>query len=300
MRIQTEHLSHVFFPDTMLEKKALDDVSLTVEPGDFLALVGQTGSGKTTLALHLNGLLIPTSGAVRVGDITVTPETKKTGALTGRVGMVFQYPEHQLFEETVFDEIAFGLRHRGDTMSSGGRAIRKEQTSESIEAQVRRAAEQAGLDIELFGHRSPFSLSSGEQRKTAIASILALNPPVLIFDEPTQGLDIPSLKRAINHITSLNESGRTIIVITHDMEEILEAASRVAVMERGKIILDTTPRELFQDRDCLMTVRPFLPDVTELLLRLKERGWDIDPGEYRGDQALARVLPHIEIHEPTA
>ena len=291
MRIQAEHLSHVFFPGTMLEKKALDDVSLVIEPGDFLALVGQTGSGKTTLALHLNGLLIPTSGTVRVGDIAVTPETKKTGALTGRVGMVFQYPEHQLFEETVFDEIAFGLRHRTDGATSKGRPT---EHIESIEKQVRRAADQAGLDIDLFGHRSPFSLSSGEQRKTSIASILALNPPVLVFDEPTQGLDIPSRKRAIEHITLLSKSGRTIIVITHDMEEILEAASRVAVMERGKIILDSTPRELFQDRDCLMTVRPFLPDVTELLLRLRERGWDIDPGEYRGDEALARILPHID------
>jgi energy-coupling factor transport system ATP-binding protein len=275
-------------------------VTLTVEPGDFLALVGQTGSGKTTLALHLNGLLTPTSGTVRVGDITVTPETKKTGALTGSVGMVFQYPEHQLFEETVFDEIAFGLRHRDDGVSSKETAIRGENAAESIETQVRRAADQAGLDIDLFGHRSPFSLSSGEQRKTAIASILALDPPVLIFDEPTQGLDIPSRKRAIEHITDLNESGRTIIVITHDMEEILEAASRVAVMERGKIILDSTPRELFCDRECLMTVRPFLPDVTELLLRLEERGWDIDPGEYRGIDALARILPHIESRKPTA
>lgn len=291
MHIQTEHLSHVFFPGTMLEKKALDDVSLVVEPGDFLALVGQTGSGKTTLALHLNGLLIPTGGTVRVGDVTVTPATKKTGALTGHVGMVFQYPEHQLFEETVFDEIAFGLRHRtGDAASTGPST----EEAESIESQVRRAADQAGLDIDLFGHRSPFSLSSGEQRKTAIASILALNPPVLVFDEPTQGLDIPSRRRALEHITHLNESGRTIIVITHDMEEILETASRVAVMERGKIILDTTPRELFRDRNCLMTVRPFLPDVTELLLRLEERGWDIDPGEYRGTEALARILPHIE------
>jgi len=287
MRIQTEHLSHVFFPGTALEKKALDDVSLVIEPGDFLALVGQTGSGKTTLALHLNGLLIPTDGAVRVGDVMVTPETKKTGSLTGRVGMVFQYPEHQLFEETVFDEIAFGLRHK-----IGGAA--PTEHTESIESRVRRAADQAGLDIDRFGHRSPFSLSSGEQRKTAIASILALDPPVLVFDEPTQGLDIPSRKRAIDHITRLNETGRTIIVITHDMEEILEAASRVAVMERGKIILDSTPRELFRDRDCLMTVRPFLPDVTELLLRLEERGWIIDPGEYRGEEALARILPHIE------
>ena len=291
MHIQTKHLSHVFFPGTALEKKALDDVSLTIEPGDFLALVGQTGSGKTTLALHLNGLLIPTGGTVEVGDITVTPETKKTGALTGLVGMVFQYPEHQLFEETVFDEIAFGLRHGTSGANAAGRVG---EHTESIEEQVRRAALQAGLDIDVFGHRSPFSLSSGEQRKTAIASILALNPPVLVFDEPTQGLDIPSRKRAIEHITRLNETGRTIIVITHDMEEILEAASRVAVMERGKIILDTTPRELFRDRNCLMTVRPFLPDVTELLLRLEERGWDIDPGEYRGDEALARILPYIE------
>ena len=279
----------------MLEKRALDDVSLTIEPGDFLALVGRTGSGKTTLALHLNGLLIPSSGAVEVGDFRVTPETKKTGALTGRVGMVFQYPEHQLFEETVFDEIAFGLRHRaGDKKTSKKRSAVQKEQSDSIEMQVRRAADKAGLDIDRFGHRSPFSLSSGEQRKTAIASILALDPPVLVFDEPTQGLDIPSRKRAIEHISHLNETGRTIIVITHDMEEILEAASRVAVMERGKIILDTTPRELFQDRDCLMTVRPFLPDVTELLLRLKERGWDIDPGEYRGDEALDRILPHVD------
>jgi len=293
MRIRIEHLSQVFFPGTMLEKKALDDISLTIEPGDFLALVGQTGSGKTTLALHLNGLLIPTEGTIRVGDFTVTPGTKKTGALTSRVGMVFQYPEHQLFEETVFDEIAFGLKHGTGETADEKKTKDHGNSPESIEERVRRAADQAGLDIDRFGHRSPFSLSSGEQRKTAIASILALNPPILVFDEPTQGLDIPSRKRAIEHIARLNEAGRTIIVITHDMEEILEAASRVAVMEWGKIILDTTPGELFRDRDCLMTVRPFLPDVTELLLRLRDQGWNIDPGEYRGEEALARILPHI-------
>jgi energy-coupling factor transport system ATP-binding protein len=278
MLIEIKGLHHVFFPGTPLKKAALSGIDLTIDRGEFIALIGRTGSGKTTLALSLNGLLIPTRGSVRVGDVTVVPSTKKTARLRDRVGLVFQYPEHQLFEETVMAEISFGLVNRGGL------------SEEEVRARVSESARLVNLDLDRLADRSPFTLSGGEQRKVAIASIISMDPDILIFDEPTQGLDSRSRTETLRHIKELNGRGKTVIIISHDMEEIIRVADRIIILERGKIVLDCSPDALFDDPKALETARPFLPDVTQLLIGLKEKGWDIKTNTYRSDRALSEIL----------
>jgi len=250
--------------------------------------VGETGSGKTTLVLHLNGLLFPTRGTVRIGDFIMTPDTKKVGKLRDIVGIVFQYPEHQLFEESVYDEISFGLRNRD-----------KELTKEDIEEMVKRTARLVNLDIDSLGHRSPFSLSSGEQRKVAIASILAVDPEILIFDEPTQGLDAESKSEILKNIKVLNESGKTVIIISHDLEEAIGVSNRVVILKEGKTLFDVLSSELFSDLKYLKDIRHLLPDVTELLIRLKEKGWKINTNTYKARDALSEILQYLRKNPAT-
>lgn len=286
MLIEIKGLHHVFFPRTPLEKAALSGIDLSIDRGEFVALIGRTGSGKTTLALSLNGLLIPTRGTVRIGDFEVTPSTKKTARLRDQVGLVFQYPEHQLFEETVMAEISFGLVNRGGLSEA------------EISARVSDAARLVNLDLDRLKDRSPFTLSGGEQRKVAIASIISMDPDILVFDEPTQGLDSRSRAEALRHIKELNGRGKTVIIISHDMEEIIRVADRIVILERGKIVLDRSPEALFGDPQALDAARPFLPDVTQLLIGLKEKGWDIKTNTYRSDRALAEILSVVGSRVP--
>jgi energy-coupling factor transport system ATP-binding protein len=276
--IEIKGLHHVFFPGTPLEKAALSGINLSVGRGEFIALIGRTGSGKTTLALSLNGLLTPTRGTVRVGDVIVGPKTKKTAPLRERVGLVFQYPEHQLFEETVIAEISFGLVSRGGL------------SDEEVKARVYEAARLVNLDLDRLKDRSPFTLSGGEQRKVAIASIICMDPDILVFDEPTQGLDSRSRGEALRHIKQLNDRGKTVIIISHDMEEVIGTAHRIVILDKGRIVLDRPPDELFDDPEALDASRPFLPDVTQLLIGLREKGWDIKTNTYRSDRALTEIL----------
>lgn len=278
MLIEIKDLYHVFNPDTPIEKEALSGVSLGIEGGEFIALVGETGSGKTTLALNLNGLLTPTRGSIRVGDFICTANTKKTGRLREMVGMVFQYPEHQLFEQSVRAEISFGLRQRGGL------------AEDEIDGKVRWASSLVNLDFDLLSNRSPFNLSSGEQRKVAMASILAMETDILIFDEPTQGLDPKSRAETIGNIKELNLKGKTIIVISHDIEEILAVADRVVIMKGGKIVQSSPPEGLFSEKDTLKEIRPLLPEVTELLIELKEMGWDLNTDTYLAKDALREIM----------
>lgn len=283
MLIEIKGLYQFFNKGTPIEKEALSGVNLKIDAGEFIALIGETGSGKTTLALHINGILIPTAGSVQVGDFVVGPTTKKSGVLTERVGLVFQYPEHQLFEMNVENELKFGLRHK-----------KEELTEEEIDTKVRQAAGLVNLDYDALKDRSPFTLSGGEQRKVAIASILSVDQEILIFDEPTQGLDAESRVETIASIKELNKQGKTVIIISHNIEEIINVTDRIIILSGGKIVTDCKAADIFSDHATGKYMEPFLPEVTELLLRLKQKGWNVNTGTYKAKDALKEILSELK------
>ena len=296
MLIEIKGLYQLFNKGTPIEKEALSGVNLKIDAGEFIALIGETGSGKTTLALHLNGILIPTAGSVRVGDFVVEPNTKKTGILTESVGLVFQYPEHQLFEMNVEKELKFGLRHKKEKATN---KLTENLTEEEIDTKVRQAADLVNLDYDALKDRSPFTLSGGEQRKVAIASILSVDPEILIFDEPTQGLDAESRTETIASIKELNKKGKTVIIISHNIEEIINVTDRIIILSGGKIVTDCKAADIFLDHAAGKYMKPFLPEVTELLLRLKQRGWNITTGTYKANDALKEILSELKKEDTT-
>ena len=263
MGIKVENIFYTYQKKASNSTLALDNVSLEIKENDFVAIIGETGSGKSTLAQTFNALLIPDQGHVQVDEYEVSYKNRKSKKMRGLrklVGLVFQFPEYQLFEETVEKDVAFGVKNFGakteDALNSAHRALRR-----------------VGLD-ESYYKRPPFELSGGERRKVAIAGILAINPDILIFDEPTVGFDPASAKELMNLIVSLHMSGKTIIVITHDMDLVNEYAKKVFMLEKGKVVFEGTPSELFnnaQQYDCLE-----IPMVIKLALALKEKGMDID------------------------
>ena len=263
MGIKVENVFYTYQKKASNSTLALDNVSLEIKENDFVAIIGETGSGKSTLAQTFNALLIPDQGHVQVDEYEVSYKNRKSKKMRGLrklVGLVFQFPEYQLFEETVEKDVAFGVKNFGakteDALNSAHRALRR-----------------VGLD-ESYYKRPPFELSGGERRKVAIAGILAINPDILIFDEPTVGFDPASAKELMNLIVSLHMSGKTIIVITHDMDLVNEYAKKVFMLEKGKVVFEGTPSDLFnnaQQYDCLE-----IPMVIKLVLALKEKGMDID------------------------
>ena len=263
MGIKIESVFYTYQKKASNSTLALDDVSFTINDNDFVALVGETGSGKSTLAQCLNALLIPDKGQVVVDDFVISHKNRKSRKLRSlrkRVGLVFQFPEYQLFEETVEKDVAFGVKNFG---VKGEEALN----------QAHKALLEVGLDESYF-KRPPFELSGGERRKVAIAGILAINPDILIFDEPTVGFDPASAKELMNTIVDLHKQGKTIIIITHDMDLVNEYAQKVFLLEKGKLVFEGTPSELFvhvQNYD-----RLDIPKVIKLALALKEKGADID------------------------
>ena len=263
MGIKVENIFYTYQKKASNSTLALDNVSLNIEENDFVAIIGETGSGKSTLAQTFNALIVPDQGQVQVNDFVVSyknRKSKKMRNLRKQVGLVFQFPEYQLFEETVEKDVAFGVKNFG------------EKNEEAIAA-AHRALRKVGLD-ESYYKRPPFELSGGERRKVAIAGILAINPDILVFDEPTVGFDPASAKELMSLIVNLHMSGKTIIVITHDMDLVNEYAKKVFMLEKGKVIFEGTPSELFNNAkqyDCLE-----IPMVIKLALALKEKGADID------------------------
>ena len=277
MGIKIENVFYTYQKKASNSTLALNDVSFAIEDNDFVAIVGETGSGKSTLAQCLNALIIPDQGQIEVDNVIVSYKnrrSKKMRDLRKRVGLVFQFPEYQLFEETVEKDVAFGVKNFG---VKGDKALEK----------AHRALAQVGLD-ESYYKRAPFDLSGGERRKVAIAGILAINPDILIFDEPTVGFDPASAKELMSLIVEMHKQGKTIIVITHDMDLVNEYAQKVFMLENGKLAFEGTPSELFihaQNYD-----RLDIPKVIKLALALKEKGVDIDASKVRTIDDLVNYI----------
>ena len=277
MGIQVKNIFYTYQKKATNATLALDDVSFTINDNDFVAIVGETGSGKSTLAQTFNALLVPDQGEVVIGDYVVNYKNRKSRKLRGirqRIGLVFQFPEYQLFEETVEKDVAFGVKNFG---------VKNEEALERAHA----ALKQVGLD-ESYYQRAPFDLSGGEKRKVAIAGILAINPDILIFDEPTVGLDPQSSKELMSLICDFHKQGKTIIIITHDMDLVNGYAQKVFLLEKGKLAFQGSPAELFsfiKGYD-----RLDVPTVIKVAEMLKEKGMDIDVNTIRNINDLVTAI----------
>lgn len=278
MSIKIENLTHIYMPKTPFEKKALDNVSLEIKQGEFVALIGHTGSGKSTLIQHINGLLKPTSGSLLIDDIDITVKKAKLTNIRKKVGLVFQYPEYQLFEETIEKDIAFGPQNLG-------------LDNDEINKRVRRAMKIVGLDYEQFKDKSPFEISGGQKRRVAIAGVVAMEPSVLILDEPTAGLDPKGRDDILNKIVELyKENNITIILVSHSMEDVAKVANRIIVMDSGTCILDGTPAKIFKEIEKLETVGLAVPQVTYLIRELRRKGFQISEDIFTIEKAKQELL----------
>lgn len=278
MSIKIENLTHVYMPKTPFEKKALDDVNLVIKDGEFLALIGHTGSGKSTLIQHLNGLLEPSSGRILVDDIDLTNKETKLTDIRKKIGLVFQYPEYQLFEETIEKDIAFGPNNLG---------LSKEEISD----RVKRSMEMVGLDYESYKDVSPFDLSGGQKRRVAIAGVIAMEPKVLILDEPTAGLDPKGRDDILEQIKILHEKYKmTIVLVSHSMEDVGKLAERIVVMNKGKVALMGKPSEIFKEVETLEEIGLAVPQVTYLMRALKEKGFNVSDEVFTVEQGSKEIL----------
>ncbi len=277
MSIILDHVSHIYGSDTAMAVKALDDISLVIPDGQFIGLIGHTGSGKSTLVQHLNGLLKADSGHIYFNGQDIDDEGYNKKELRSKVGLVFQYPEHQLFEEDVFKDVCFGPRNLG--------LPRKE-----VELRAYAALKQVGLPDDCF-YQSPFDLSGGQKRRAAIAGVLAMKPEVLILDEPTAGLDPRGREEILGQIEKLRrERGITVILVSHSMDDVAEYVERILVMNKGKLLYDGEPREVFSHYRELEEVGLAAPQVTYIMHKLKEKGVDVDTDAITIPEAADAIL----------
>lgn len=260
MSIKIENLTHVYMPKTPFETIALDNINLELEEGKFYALIGHTGSGKSTLIQHLNGLLKPTSGKIIIDGMDITDKKTVMSDVRKKVGLVFQYPEYQLFEETIEKDIAFGPINLG-------------LDEEEVLRRVKRAMDMVGLEYEKYKDLSPFEISGGQKRRVAIAGVVAMEPKVLILDEPIAGLDPRGRDAILHQLKKLHEEYKhTVILVTHSMEDVADVAEEVIVMSDAKVMMKGTPREVFTKIDMLEEVGLGAPQITYLMQALKEKG----------------------------
>ena len=288
MAIVLDNISYVYGAHTPSEKKALDGVTLEIHEGEFLGIIGHTGSGKSTLVQHLNGLLHPTSGKVTVNDVDLADKTEEARNMRHTVGMVFQYPEHQLFEETIAKDIAFGPRNLG-------------LSEEEVDERVREAMKFVGLDYDTYAERSPFHLSGGQMRRVAIAGVVALNPSYLILDEPSAGLDPFGREEIFDEILRLHKAkGITVALVSHNMEDISRMATRLIVLDGGHVILDDEPLTIFMHhREELQKAGVDVPPVSVLMETLKHRGLPVSTEVRNVDDAvmaIEKALKEQEVH----
>ena len=282
MSIQVKNLTHIYSQGMPDEQVALDNISFSVGDGEVVGVIGHTGSGKSTMLQHLNGLLKPSSGTIEVGGVDITAKGVAMREIRKRVGLVFQYPEYQLFEETVAKDVAFGPRNLG-------------LDEEEIERRVRDAINEVGLDYEKIKDRSPFELSGGQKRRVAIAGVIAMKPEVLILDEPTAGLDPGAHKEILNLIEKVHrDSGNIIIFVSHNMADVAKLSDKVLVMSDGHLVLSGTPKEVFSKNDELKAIGRSVPPVTALMQELHRRGLALDPDKLSLDEAEEELVNYLQ------
>lgn len=278
MSIVIENLNHIYDIGSPFETNALNNVSLSIEQGDFVGLIGHTGSGKSTLIQHMNGLLKPTSGKIIINGFDITSSKAKLNEIRKKVGLVFQYPEYQLFEETVEKDVAFGPNNLGIG-------------PEEVAIRVKESLEMVGLDYEEIRSKSPFELSGGQKRRVAIAGVIAMKPEVLILDEPTAGLDPKGRDEILDQILSLHAmQGITVILVSHSMEDIARYVRKIFVMDGGSLVLSGEPAEVFSHVERLEEIGLAAPQVTYVAKALAAKGIDIDPTLYTVEGAAARLM----------
>ena len=278
MSINLSNIYHTYSKGTPFERLALADVSVAIEKGEIVAIIGHTGSGKSTLVQHLNGLLKPDKGTATIDDVDITDKGVQAKNARQQVGMVFQYPEHQIFAETVFEDIAFGPRNKG---------FKEEEVAKA----VREAMEFVGLDYDTYAERSPFQLSGGQMRRVAIAGVVAMNPDYLVLDEPSAGLDPRSRNAVFREILALHKSrGIAIVLVTHSMEEAVKYANRMLVINGGKVLFDGEPAVIFKEHgDELVNVGVDVPQVYKLADLLRQQGMSLPEG-IKDEMALVKAI----------
>lgn len=282
MSIKIENLTHVYMEGTPFEKKAIDNINITIEDGEFVALIGHTGSGKSTLIQHINGLLKPKSGNIIIDNVNIADKGVKLSSIRKKVGLVFQYPEYQLFEETIEKDIAFG-------------PINLSLNQEEILNRVKRAMNIVGLDYEVYKDKSPFELSGGQKRRVAIAGVVAMEPKILILDEPTAGLDPKARDDIYSKIQALRkEYNMTIILVSHSMEDVAKFADKILVMHKGKCVLQGKPCEVFKEIDALESIGLAAPEVTYLVQKLRKKGFNLPDNIYTIEKAKKELLKSLK------
>ena len=282
MSITVENLTYTYSKGLPNETRALENVSFQLEPGEFAAVIGHTGSGKSTLMQQLNGLLRPDSGKITVGEVCITDPSTKMTEVRRKVGLVFQYPEYQLFEETVAKDVAFGPKQVG-------------MTGEELDRVVEESIRLTGLDYEEVKERSPFELSGGQKRRVAIAGVLAMKPEILILDEPTAGLDPSAHRDVLKLIRRIHRQEKmTILLVSHNMGDIAKLADRVLVMNRGRLVMNGTPAEVFSRGEPLWEMGLGLPPATEFMERLKERMPGIDAAQLSIEDAAKEICRYLK------
>ena len=282
MSIRVENLIHIYDKGMPTEQLALDNISFTAEDGQMVGIIGHTGSGKSTLLQHLNGLLKPDSGRIVIGGTDITEPGVSMVQIRKKIGLVFQYPEYQLFEETVAKDVAFGPKNLG-------------LSQEEIDERVREAIELVGLDFETIKDRSPFDLSGGQKRRVAIAGVVAMRPEVLILDEPTAGLDPKAHKDVLARVEEVHRrTGNITILVSHNMADIARLCDKIIVIDSGKLVTTGTPYEVFSKKDELRAVGLELPPVTKFTESLRERGLQLESTILDIDQAADQIAAYLK------
>lgn len=277
MSLIVNHLTYKYNPGTAMESVAIDDVNIKIEDGEFIGLIGHTGSGKSTLVQHLNGLLKPTSGGIYFNGRDISDKDFDLKELRSKVGLVFQYPEHQLFEVDVFSDVCFGPKNLG-------------LDKKEVELRAFKALKQVGLDDEYF-YQSPFDLSGGQKRRVAIAGVLAMQPEVLVLDEPTAGLDPKGRDELLHMLKDIQrETKCTIILVSHSMEDVAEYADRLIVMNHGKLIYDDIPREVFKHYHELKEMGLGVPQITETMQYIKNAGINVSTDIITVQEAVNEIM----------